>query len=1022
VFIVGAGLAGTATAIRLLRFAREPLEIVLLERRSEYRSAGVAYHRDGNPWDHVFNIQAGRMSVFREDVHDFVRWANLEADRRDWPAPWAEFEFAEQSPAPRRIFQDYLIDRLAEARREACPGVVLVEADGEAVDLGVCLAGVAVTVRQPPAIAVSALEAGPAPEPTVMFAEHVVLATGLELREPPFAAEVLTHPSFLRDPYSAVGIRKLVTLPAEATVAIVGSVLSAYDSAGLLLRQGHTGRIHLISRTGTMFRTYPGGHEHGVLQLPPPKALLEPYRNRAEFLARIRTEWERACSSVVRDHPEVHPVVVAERVGKAWEPYLPEAIERIPSAELRGLLDEFSTAIAALRVGAVEYTTAVIERAMHPADGPVKLVVGKVAGITPTESGRLVVSVATPAETHAIEADLVVSNFGRESDYSRVGQPLWRNLLRRGLAVPHERTGRGVEVDAQGALLTPDGEPVGPISTVGVLREGDEIVRNGRTGAFAFNLAAIKNHSIAVAARAIEQLELSEGILTDLMAQYQDYFSNTEEVADAGFEEAVVLEVRRLATRARGERELLDSRLDACIRSMGELPNFPMDASRRDRLVRAVVNRAAVERLTDVSVTPRQLRRQLGIANAEDPEDHLNGRRIQGFLLSGGTQSVLRGTCNRTRSPLEGSILVTPSLEAGQYEAIVAARAVVCGSGGLTGHMQSICRGRGIPVLRVDEADLADLVGEVTLHLESQSIVIDADAGAGNPTLDDLGSACAVIADLQDIRTINACGPNAKRVDSFFIREEFLCLAAGLRPLDSLDGGPAGIAAYGWAVADRLCTFVEALLPEQRLVLRLLDLRSDHAAGVTQLAPVAVEPNPELGLHGARWLLGSTAYRDALHAVLGSLRERLGDDAGRVHLSVPFLTDEVEFAQLRAHLDLPADVPLSAFIETPSAVHATTAICAAGASELFVGIKDLVQFYLAADRGNHLVADTYQTRHPAVMDGVRSVVEAARAAGTPVRVFALGSDLAHYLECLPTPDGYMMCTAELQQVILQSQP
>jgi hypothetical protein len=288
--------------------------------------------------------------------------------------------------------------------------------------------------------------------------------------------------------------------------------------------------------------------------------------------------------------------------------------------------------------------------------------------------------------------------------------------------------------------------------------------------------------------------------------------------------------------------------------------------------------------------------------------------------------------------------------------------------------------------------------------------------------VEDLGSACAVIADLQDIQTINACGPNAKRVDCFFIREEFLCLAAGLRPLDALHGGAADIAEYGRAVADRLCGYVEALLPDQRLVLRLLDLRSDHAAGVTEQAPVAVEPNPEMGLHGARWLLGSAAYRDALHAVLATLRDRLGDGAGRVHLSVPFLADEEEFAQLRAHLEIPAEVPLSAFIETPSAVHATTAICAAGASELFVGVKDLVQFYLAADRGNHLVADSYRTRHPAVIDGVRRVVEAARAAGTPVRVFSLGDDLAHYLGHLPTPDGYMMCTAELRQVILRSQP
>ncbi|WP_331741518.1 PEP-utilizing enzyme (plasmid) [Streptomyces sp. NBC_00726] len=401
-----------------------------------------------------------------------------------------------------------------------------------------------------------------------------------------------------------------------------------------------------------------------------------------------------------------------------------------------------------------------------------------------------------------------------------------------------------------------------------------------------------------------------------------------------------------------------------------------------------------------------------------------NGRRILGTLLAGGTENVLRGTCNRSRSAQEGAILVASSLEAGLYDAIVAARAVVCGSGGLTGHMQSLCRGRGIPVLRVDEADLADLIGEVTLYLESASIVVAPRTAplpeSGGSTLDAIGSACAVIADLQDITAINSCGPNAARVESFFIREEFLCLALGLRPLDAMAGDAAAITAYGQAIGERLCEFVTALLPGQRLVLRMLDLRSDHAADVTETAPVAVEPNPEMGMHGARWLRGSTGYREALHTVLATLRKRLGDEAGRVGLSVPFVSDETEFAQLREHLALPDGTPVSAFVETPSAVHATAAMCAAGASELFVGLKDLVQFYLAADRGNHLVADSYRTRHPAVLDGVRSVVEAARAVGTPVRVFSLASDLEHYLEHLPTPDGYMMCTAELRQLLLAS--
>ncbi|MEV5606515.1 FAD/NAD(P)-binding protein [Streptomyces sp. NPDC052299] len=624
VLVVGAGLAGTATAIRLLHFARRPLEIILLERRADYRSAGVAYHRDGNPWDHVFNIQAGRMSVFREDVLDFINWANQEADRREWPRRWASWTFTEQGPAPRRIFQDYLGDRLAEAVRESCSGVVLVEADGEALDAHRCDRGFEVAVRGLSPHVAEGLRPGPLADTLLLEADHVVLATGLELREPAFAAGVADHPSFVRNPYSASAIRKLTSLPAEASVAIVGSVLSAYDTAGLLLRNGHTGPVRMISRSGTLFRTYPGAHEHGVVPLPRPDILMEPYRGREEFLARVRTAWQDACSSVRVRYPEIDSVIVSERVAKAWEPYLPEAIDRVPTEELRCLLDEFSTGIAALRVGAVAYTMEIIERAMHPQDGRVELVLGRVREITPAPSGRLTVSVAAQHERHSFEADLVVSNFGRESDYAKAGQPLWRNLVRNGIATPHVRTGRGVEVDACGTLLDTNGHPAGPISAVGVPREGDEIVRHGRTGAFAFNLAAIKNHSVAVAAHIVEQLELRRDGFHHLAArhpQYRSYVSNPEEAVREALEESVELEVRRLASRERKRREALESRLDARIRSMGGLPVLPTDVPHEERLIRACVNRVAVDRLNDVSVTPRQLRRQLGLENTEHPED-----------------------------------------------------------------------------------------------------------------------------------------------------------------------------------------------------------------------------------------------------------------------------------------------------------------------------------------------------------------------------------------------------------------
>ncbi|WP_436498796.1 FAD/NAD(P)-binding protein [Actinokineospora sp. HUAS TT18] len=581
VVIVGAGLGGTATAIRLLQFAREPVEIVLLERQSEYRNAGVAYHRESNHWHHVFNIQAGRMSAFREDVDDFINWANHEADRSDWPPEWRGFTFTESGPAPRRIYPDYLADRLAQAAREALEGVELIEVDGEVVDLDVHSEHVHVSVRG---------------EITAIRADHVILATGLERKYPVFAESVVDHPAFVRSPYSEAGIERVLGLPRDAVVAIVGTLLSAYDSAALLLRRGHTGKIHLISRSGLTLRTYPPDHRHRVLTLPPPD-LGEVYEGREKFVRRFKVEWARACAIVAREYPDISPAVVTERVSKSWEPYLPAVIARIPSADLAALLDSYGSLLAVLRVGVMAYTAEIVEAAM---DGQVTVTASKVEEIHSTKAGTLVVS--TPARR--IEADLVISNFGRESNYERVQSELWANLLRKGIACAHRRTGRGVEVDPRGTLVDSTGVPSGPISVVGSPREGDEIVRNGRTGAFTFNLAAIKNHTVEVAATVLCLLE----------SCYDEVPATLPENPE--LEEAVsystMLDVRRMTARRRDYRQALITHLEDSLQTIRDITARNGHPT-TDRALRSAISAAAAAKLKNLSVTPRDLRSILGL-------------------------------------------------------------------------------------------------------------------------------------------------------------------------------------------------------------------------------------------------------------------------------------------------------------------------------------------------------------------------------------------------------------------------
>ncbi|TDD80335.1 PEP-utilizing protein [Actinomadura darangshiensis] len=400
----------------------------------------------------------------------------------------------------------------------------------------------------------------------------------------------------------------------------------------------------------------------------------------------------------------------------------------------------------------------------------------------------------------------------------------------------------------------------------------------------------------------------------------------------------------------------------------------------------------------------------------------MSTREITGVLLVDSHERRLQGPCNRTGKPVGGAILVADRLGPELYEAIIASSAVICARGGRTGHMQSLCRSRGIPVLRIDPSELDAVAGEVTVLLDRESVVLGEAAPGPRPSeplnaaFGDIESICVVIADAADIRSTNALAPRAERASSYFIREEFLCLAAGLSPIDALRAGVREAERYGAALASALCSMVRELLPGQRLIMRLLDLRSDDAAQITTGAHVENEPNPELGLHGARWLLTERHYPRAFRALRARIRERLGADADRLSFAVPFINDRNEFLRLRQHLGLKDETPLGVFVETPAAVHSAAGFCAEGAGELFVGTKDLIQFYLAADRGNHLVSATYQTRHPAVLAALRQVVESGRDAGVPVHVFALGADLDHYMRSLPTRN-LMMCTAEFHRLL-----
>jgi phosphotransferase system enzyme I (PtsP) len=173
------------------------------------------------------------------------------------------------------------------------------------------------------------------------------------------------------------------------------------------------------------------------------------------------------------------------------------------------------------------------------------------------------------------------------------------------------------------------------------------------------------------------------------------------------------------------------------------------------------------------------------------------------------------------------------------------------------------------------------------------------------------------------------------------------------------------------------------------VTLRTLDIGGDK---ILSYYPAATEANPFLGLRAIRFSLRNPElFAQQIRAML---RSGEGADLG---IMFPMISSVDEFVTARTvvhacigqlaeqgvpHQEHPR---IGAMIELPSAVEVVDEL-AQEADFLSLGTNDLVQYILAIDRTNEMLADLYVPFHPAVLRSLKRVAVAAAMRGTPLSV------------------------------------
>ncbi|MET0771597.1 MAG: FAD/NAD(P)-binding protein [Candidatus Limnocylindrales bacterium] len=414
VVIVGGGAAGTLVAIHMAAYGRGAVSVV---EPAERLGEGIAYGTTSP--SHLLNVRANGMSAFPDRPTHFTDWARA-AGTEVTGTEVRGTEFL-----PRMLYARYLRDTLAAAGGDR-GGVSHVRS--RAVGLAADDGGARLVLSDGSEVA----------------ADDLVLATGNGQAPVGWLPDL---PGVIRDAWAPGALEEVGP---DASVAIVGSGLSAIDVVLSLRDRGHRGPATLVSSHGLL----PEPHAARVLAARP-HAIDPANVTGAGRLVRALRADAAAAEDWRQTIDGVRPVTVA-----TWR--------ALSIEEQRRALRHGFRRWEVRRHRMAPEVAAVVEA--WRADGRLRVVRGRVVGVDERD-GRLAMTVDSAGARMVADVDVVVACVGPSAD--PLHDPLLRDAIRGGVLARHP-LGLGLDVDQAGRARRPDGTNHPHVWTVGSLRKGAE--------------------------------------------------------------------------------------------------------------------------------------------------------------------------------------------------------------------------------------------------------------------------------------------------------------------------------------------------------------------------------------------------------------------------------------------------------------------------------------------------------------------------------------------------------------------